>query len=158
MYKIELKESYFPSQTDAVIRDITVGELLREIAETHPANIALVDISENGDVNKSWSYSELLSEAVTLSYSLSSRFHKGEKVVVWAPNIPQWIFMEYACALSGIVLVTANPSFQTKELKYVIEQSGAVGVFLVSEYRGNKMEMIAKDAIEGNRKIRELID
>ncbi len=158
MYKIELKESYFPSQNDAVIRDITVGELLREIAESHSENIALVDISENGDVNKSWSYSELLSEAVTLSYSLSSRFHKGEKVVVWAPNIPQWIFMEYACALSGIVLVTANPSFQSKELKYVIEQSGAVGVFLISEYRGNKMEMIAKDAIEGNCKIREVTD
>ena len=158
MYKIELKESYFPSQNDAVIRDITVGELLREIAASHPEHIALVDISENGDVNKSWSYSELLSEAVTLSYSLSSRFYKGEKLVVWAPNIPQWIFMEYACALSGIVLVTANPSFQTKELKYVIEQSGAVGVFLVSEYRGNKMEMIAKDAIEGNCKIRELTD
>ena len=158
MYKIELKESYFPSQNDAVIRDITVGELLKEIAASYPEHIALVDISENGDVNKSWSYSELLSEAVTLSYSLSSRFHKGEKVVVWAPNIPQWIFMEYACALSGIVLVTANPSFQSKELKYVIEQSGAVGVFLISEYRGNKMEMIAKDAIEGNCKIREVTD
>ena len=51
MYKIELKESYFPSQNDAVIRDITVGELLREIAASHPENIALVDISENGDVN-----------------------------------------------------------------------------------------------------------
>ena len=158
MYKIKLTESYFPSQPDATIKDSTVGDLLREIAESHPTNVALVDISENGDVIKSFSYSELLTEAMALSHSLSTRFHKGEKVVVWAPNIPQWIFMEYACALSGIVLVTANPSFQTKELKYVIEQSGAVGVFLVSEYRGNKMEMIAKDAIKGNRKIRELTD
>ena len=158
MYKIKLTESYFPSQPDATIKDSTVGDLLREIAEAHPTNVALVDISENGDVIKSFSYSELLTEAMALSHSLSTRFHKGEKVVVWAPNIPQWIFMEYACALSGIVLVTANPSFQTKELKYVIEQSGAVGVFLVSEYRGNKMEMIAKDAIKGNPKIRELTD
>ena len=37
----------------------------------------------------------------------------------------------------GLVLVTANPSFQVKELRYVLEQSGAVGLFMVDEFRGN---------------------
>ena len=62
--------------------------------------------------------------------------------------------MEYACALSGLVLVTANPSFQQKELSYVIEQSGAVGLFLISEYRGNKMDQIANEAIKDNKVLR----
>jgi fatty-acyl-CoA synthase len=158
MYQVKLSESYFPPQHDATIRDITIGELLKEIAELYPKNIALIDIDENGQASQSWSYSELLAEAKTLSGSLSSRFQKGEKLVVWAPNIPQWIFMEYACALSGIVLVTANPSFQTNELKYVIEQSGAVGLFLVSEYRGNQMDRIAKAATDGNINLREVVD
>ena len=34
--------------------------------------------------------------------------------------------MEYACALAGLVLVTANPAYQVGELRYVLEQSGAV--------------------------------
>ena len=42
--------------------------------------------------------------------------------------------MEYACGLAGLVLVTANPSFQASELKYVLEQSGAVGLFMVDGF------------------------
>ena len=47
--------------------------------------------------------------------------------------------MEYACGLAGLVLVTANPAFQARELAYMLEQSGAVGLFLVDEFRGNPM-------------------
>ena len=41
--------------------------------------------------------------------------------MVWAPNVGRWLLMEYACALAGLVLVTANPSFQPGELRYVLE-------------------------------------
>ena len=156
MYEVQLMNSYFPAQDDANLRDITIGDFLQETANTFPDNVAMVDIDDNGDACSSWTYQELFLEAEKLSISLSSRFQKGEKVVVWAPNIPQWVFMEYACALSGLVLVTANPSFKQKELSYVIEQSGAVGLFLIPEYRGNKMDEIAKEAIQGNKVLREV--
>ena len=156
MYEVQLMNSYFPAQDDADIRDITIGDFLQETANAFPDNVAMVDIDDNGDACSSWTYQELFLEAEKLSISLSSRFQKGEKVVVWAPNIPQWVFMEYACALSGLVLVTANPSFKQKELSYVIEQSGAVGLFLIPEYRGNKMDEIAKEAIKGNKLLREV--
>ena len=54
--------------------------------------------------------------------------------------------MEYACGLAGLVLVTANPSFQASELRYVLEQSGAVGLFMVDGFRGNPMAAIAREA------------
>ena len=158
MYEVQLMNSYFPAQDDADIRDITIGDFLEETANAFPDNVAMVDIDDNGDACSVWTYQELFLEAKKLSISLSSRFQKGEKVVVWAPNIPQWVFMEYACALSGLVLVTANPSFKQKELSYVIEQSGAVGLFLIPEYRGNKMDEIAKEAIKGNELLREVTD
>ena len=158
MYKIQLKESYFPAQNDAVIRDITVGELLRNISQSYPNNTALVDISDDGNPLKSWTYKELYETSKKLALALSSRFKFGEKIVIWAPNIPEWIFIEYACAMAGLVIVTANPSFQTKELAYVIDQSKAVGLFLVSEYRGNPMSQIADDAIKENKLLREVVD
>ncbi len=126
MYKVHLSESLFPAQTDGEVLDITVGGLLRDIAASHPDCPAIVDIDLQGQVGRTWTYRELLEDSQKLALALSTRFEKGERITVWAPNIPQWILMEYACALSGIVLVTANPAFQSKELRYVLEQSGSL--------------------------------
>ena len=41
MYQVDLAESYFPPQHDVVIRTITVGGLLIEIADKYRKNIAL---------------------------------------------------------------------------------------------------------------------
>ena len=65
--------------------------------------------------------------------------------------------MEYACGLAGLVLVTANPSFQVSELKYALEQSGAVGLFMVDGFRGNPMAEIAQEATSGNTHLREVV-
>ena len=158
MYDMNLTTSHFPAQNDAEIRDITVGGLLREIAAENQYAVAMVDIADNGDCGQSWTYAELLAQAQRLAEALTSRFEAGEKVVVWAPNIPQWIFMEYACGLAGLVLVTANPSFQTSELKYVLEQSGAVALFMVNEFRGNPMSEIALKATSDNTALREIVN
>ena len=158
MYDVTLGVSHLPVQTDDVIRDITVGGLLREIAGQHGQAIAVVDIDDTGTAVQSWTYSELLTISERLALALSTRFAPGEKVVVWAPNIPEWVFMDYACGLAGLVLVTANPSFQTAELRYVLEQSGAVGLFMVDEFRGNPMASIADEAVRGNAAIRERVD
>ena len=158
MYHVNLTNSHFPAQNDAEIHDITVGDLLREIAAENQHAVAMVDIADNGDCGQTWTYAELLAQAQHLAEALTSRFEAGEKVVVWAPNIPQWIFMEYACGLAGLVLVTANPSFQVSELKYILEQSGAVALFMVDEFRGNPMADIAHQAISGNTVLREVIN
>ena len=158
MYHVKLNLSHFPAQSDAEVLNITVGDLLRKTAASYPDAVAMVDIADNGDCGQSWTYGELLEQAEHLAEALSSRFEAGEKVVVWAPNIPQWIFIEYACGLAGLVLVTANPSFQVSELKYILEQSGAVALFMVDEFRGNPMAEIAHQAISGNTALREIIN
>lgn len=158
MYEVSLWTSYFPAQTDAKIWDTTVGVHLREVAVDHPDLVAMVEIDDAGQARGKWTYSNLLVISDRLARSLASRFAPGEKVVVWAPNIPEWIFMEYACGLAGLVLVTANPSFQAKELRYVLEQSGAVALFMVDEFRGNPMRDIAENATASVEGIREVIN
>ena len=158
MYEVALTSSHFPAQGDGEVWEITVGDLLRDTARRHPAATALVDVDDTGRLGRDWSYGALLEESERLALALSTRFAPGERVVVWAPNIPEWLFMEYACALAGLVLVTANPSFQPKELRYVIEQSGAVALFMVQDFRGNPMAGIASEAVRGNDAIREVVD
>jgi len=158
MYDLDLDISHFPSQKDAEIWEITVGDLLRKIASENPKAIAMIDILENGDCGQSWTYSELFAQSEHLAQCLKTRFKVHDKVVVWAPNIPEWVIMEYAAGLAGLILVTANPSFQSSELRYVLEQSGAVGLFMVNEFRGNPMQEIAREATAGNAILREVVN
>ncbi len=158
MYNFNLTESFIPAQTDDIVRNITVGGLLREVAAERPFATALVEVTLAGEIGCSWTYSELLADSEKLALVLSTRYAPGERITVWAPNIPEWVLLEYACALAGITLVTANPAFQPKELRYVLEQSGSVGLFMVPEYRGNPMAEIAIKATEGLGKIREIVN
>lgn len=158
MYEIELTESLFPAQTDMDVLETTVGDLLRDIAGRHGDVMALVEIGDNGDAGRDWTYGQMLADSERLALALASRFKPGERICIWAPNIPEWLLMEYACALAGLVMVTANPAYQAKELEYVLAQSGAVGLFLVKSYRGNPMADIAVAACNGIKAVREIID
>ena len=158
MYHLQLTESLIRAQNDALVREITIGALLREMAIAHQSEVALVEVSPTGRCARSWTYAALLADSEKLALSLASRFEPAERVTIWAPNIPEWLLMEYACALAGIVLVTANPAYQAKELRYVLEQSGSVALFLVESYRGNPMSEIAIAASEGLNVLREIVD
>ena len=158
MYEVALTEAYFPAQRDIDVREITVGGLLREVAARRPDAEALVEVRQSGEIGRRWSYGALLADSERLAGALAARFRPGERVVVWAPNSPEWVLMEYACALAGLVLVTANPAYQVRELRYVLEQSGAVALFLVREFRGNPMAEIGAAAAEDLGAIREIVD
>ena len=124
MYEVALTEACFPAQRDTDVREITVGGLLREMAARRAEAEALVEVRQSGEIGRRWTYQALLADSERLAVALASRFRPGERVVVWAPNSPEWVLMEYACALAGLVLVTANPAYQVRELRYVLEQSG----------------------------------
>jgi len=158
MYDVNLTKSYFRSQSDINVMDVCIGDVLKETAAQRTGAEALVEITRNGEEGRRWTYDKLFQESVDLAQALASRFEKGSHIVIWAPNIPEWVLMEYAAALAGIVLVTANPALQEKELRYILEQSEAVGLFLVSEFRGNPMKEIAEQAVSSNNLIREVTD
>jgi fatty-acyl-CoA synthase len=39
----------------------------------------------------------------------------------------RWIVLEFGAALAGLTLVTVNPAYRPAELRYVLDQSQAVG-------------------------------
>ena len=157
-YAIELTESYFPAQADDEVRDLTLGDQLRETAQRYPDKTGLVEVDIDGNLGRQWTYAELFAECETLALALAARFEPGERVTVWSPNTPEWVKMEFACALAGIVIVTANPALQLRELRYIIEQSDSVALFLVDEYRGNPMREIGAEACADLAVVREIID
>src|SRR5262249_14686301 len=60
---------------------------------------------------------------------------KGQHVAIWATNVPEWVTLQFATARIGAVLVNINPAYRPHELKYVLNQSDSVALFLVREFK-----------------------
>ena len=158
MYTLDLTESYCPGQTDEDLQETTVGGVLRAAAAQAPDASALHEADANGELGRHWTYAELLADSERLAHALLTRYQPGERVAVWAPNVPEWVLVEFALGLAGLTLVTVNPGYQPRELKYVLEQSRAVGLFLIAEHRGNPLAKIAAEVVPGLPSIREVVD
>ncbi|MCL4745517.1 MAG: AMP-binding protein [Burkholderiaceae bacterium] len=134
-----LTESYWPADTSRQIIDWTLGQALREVAKDAPDRVALVDGVQDPALRRRWTYAELLADAERTATALLNRFEPGERVAVWAPNVPEWVLLLYGCAIAGVVLVTVNPAYKARELEYVLKKSRAAGLFATEEYRGHRM-------------------
>ncbi len=134
-----LAESYVAGPTTPAVRDMTFGDLLRKAAEAAPDRIALIAGVPDPSLRRQWTYAELYREAQRTARALLSRFKPGERIAVWAQNIPEWVMLEFGAGIAGMILVTVNPGFRAKEVEYVLKQSRSAGVFVVKEFRGNPM-------------------
>lgn len=138
------KTSYWPARTGEEILDLTAGDLLRHAATTDGERLALVVVAPD-EPPRSWTYRALLDDALRAAQWLLARFEPEERVVVWAPNVPEWVILQYGAALAGLVLVTANPALRAGELEYVLRQSEASGFAYSDEFRGTDMAAIAEE-------------
>lgn len=158
MYQIELTEAYCPPQTGPELLPYTIGEAL-ELAEKEAGDKnALTEVCLDGSIGRRWRYRELYQTSLKLAHQLAARYPKGTRVAVCAHNIPEWIFLEYATALAGLVLVTVNPSFQRDEVSYIVAQSGAEALFYVPEFRGNPIEEIVRDVQKEHLHLKDLVN
>ncbi len=154
----KLKTSYWPADGSLEVRDTTVGSILREAAQQFGGTEALVEGKPGlPAARRRWTFEDLLTEAEQVAGALLERFDPGERVAVWAPNIPEWVLLELGAGLAGMVLVTVNPAYKPKELEYVLRQSGASGIFLVPEFRGNPMAASVEEVRPGLDALREVV-
>lgn len=121
----------------------TIGAMLARQAEARGPQSALKELGYDGAIGREWTYKELFADAERLARALASRHAPGARIAVWANNVPEWVLLEFASAMAGLTLVTVNPAFQARELKYVLEQSRSEALYYVREFRGNPMEKIA---------------
>src|SRR5690606_13539190 len=81
----------------------SIGQVLEEAARRWPDEVALID---GGEPERRWTFQELLLLGREVAERLAADFAPGEHIAVWAPNRPEWIFLEYGAALAGLTLVT----------------------------------------------------
>jgi fatty-acyl-CoA synthase len=114
----------------------TIGDNFDRTAAKFPGNDAIVDHF----TARRWTYAEMAAEVNALASGLLDLgIVKGDRVGIWAPNLPEWTFTQYATAKIGAILVNINPAYRTHELEYVLNQAGvrllvATEKFKTSDY------------------------
>ncbi len=127
-------------------KDITVGNLLTELSRQIPDREALV----YPDRNLRWSFSRLEEEARRVAMGLLALgIEKGDRVAIWATNVPEWVVLQFALAKIGAVLVTVNTGLGRREVEYLLQQSETSTLFLISGFRSlNYLETLREVAPE----------
>ena len=115
-----------------ITRDVTLGQLLDEAVAKVPDNDAVVYTDR--DYRETWR--EFSNTVDRVAKGLMARgVKKGEKVAVWATNVPHWITLQFAVARIGAILVTVNINYKISEIEYVLKQSEAESIFIIDGYR-----------------------
>ncbi|HVW33996.1 MAG TPA: AMP-binding protein [Acidimicrobiia bacterium] len=153
-----LTVSHVPPDTSEPILETTVGSVLRDAAREAPDRVALVEGVPDAAARRRWTYAELLADAERAAYALRSRFEPGEHVAIWAPNIPEWVILEFGAGLAGVTLVTVNPAYKPPEVRYVLTQSRSSGLLMVPEWRGNPMAEALGSVRAELPNLREVVD
>jgi len=134
--------SYIPADQSKPTIDLTIGDLLRRAADRAGDTTALVDGSGDHATRGRWTYSELLTEAEAGARAMLERFQPGEHVAILSPNRPEWTFAQLSAAMAGLVLVTVNPVLRPAEIRYILDQSDAVGVLVAAQYRDQDLNAV----------------
>ena len=106
--------------SDFTLQERTLGQMLDETVKRFPDRDALIYVGH--DVRQTWS--EFAATVDRLARGLMAHgVQPGEKIALWATNVPYWVAMMFAAARIGAVLVAVNTNYRDSELEYLIRQS-----------------------------------
>src|SRR5882724_9377141 len=113
-------------------RDVGVGELLTVLSRDYPQNEAL--IYPDRGLRYDFSQIEWLARKIARGL-LTLGIEPGDRVALWAPNVPEWVVLQFALAKIGAVLVTVNTSLRGNEIEYLLKQSESNTLITVAGFR-----------------------
>lgn len=114
------------------LKSLTLGQILDQTVEKYPDNPAIVYVDRDFRLTYK-EFSQVVDE--TAKGLMSLGVQKGEKVAVWATNIPFWVTLQFATAKIGAVLLTVNTNYKTAELEYLLTQSETENLFLIDGFQ-----------------------
>jgi fatty-acyl-CoA synthase len=131
-----------PESFIGVPHDRTIGQVLVDTAERRGDQPVILLPQSDREVSYT-QFARQVDDAARGMVALG--IGHGDHVAVWATNVLEWVVLQFATARIGAVMVTINPAYRPFELAYVLEQSDAVALFLVDEFKtSNYHAMIAE--------------
>jgi fatty-acyl-CoA synthase len=115
-----------------ITREVTLGQILDETVSMYPDTEAIVYVDR--DYKQTW---KEFSDTVDLVSKglMALGVKRGEKVAVWATNVPHWVTLQLATAKIGAILLTININYKSAEIDYILRQSETENIFVIDGYR-----------------------
>ncbi len=109
------------SSGTAALLEMTIGSRLRDVAARFPQRPALAwDAGSEGRSVTTLSYQQLLALAEATAGEIATHARPGDRVAIWATNSPEWVILECACALAGVVLTPFNTAWTDEEVGHAL--------------------------------------
>ena len=121
----------------------TIGAFFDDMARRHPEREALVVVHQK----RRFTYRQLQTESRRLASALLGLGLKpGDRIGIWSHNNAEWVLMQLATAMAGLVLVNINPAYRTAEVEYALNKVGCKALvtmarFKTSDYLGMLREL-----------------
>ncbi len=112
--------------------DYTLGGMLEKWAKETPDT----DFMVYPDRGLRFSYAEFDQRVNQLAKGLLEiGVKRGDKVGIWANNVPDWLTFMFATAKMGAILVTVNTSYKLSELEFLIKNADLSTLCIIDGYR-----------------------
>ncbi|MDY0259013.1 AMP-binding protein [Desulfovibrio sp.] len=127
-----MEEKVRQRQAQFELREWTLGQILDHTISRFPDNEALVYADR--DFRQTWrEFGDVVDRFAKGLMALGVQ--KGEKVAVWATNVPYWVALQFATAKIGAILITVNTNYREHELRYLLTHSECENLFLIDSVR-----------------------
>ncbi len=114
------------------IIDLTFPQVLDRICEEFPDQYAF----RYTTCDYTRTYPEFREDVDTFARSLIAMGVKqGDKVAIWATNVPAWYITFWATVKIGAVLVTVNTAYKIHEAEYLLRQSDTHTLVMVDGFK-----------------------
>ncbi|MFH1058686.1 MAG: AMP-binding protein [Pseudomonadota bacterium] len=118
--------------SETSLSNLTLGQILDRAIANHPDNLAVAYV----DRGLRLTYREFGQVVDQLAKGLMALgVAKGEKLAVWATNVPYWVALQFATAKIGAIQLTVNTHYKTSELEYLLRQSESENLVIIDGYR-----------------------
>ena len=132
MAKKDVHVSYAHGVSAVPLMGLTVNGLLNRTVAEHSENDALV-VPYQG---VRWSYGDLGQEVNEVAAGLVALgLEPGERVGIWAPNMAEWVALQFATAQAGLILVNINPAYRLSELEFALNQVEVSALVTVPRFK-----------------------
>ncbi|MCL2057667.1 MAG: AMP-binding protein [Oscillospiraceae bacterium] len=112
--------------------DLTFPQLLERVVEEFPDQCAFRYTTH--DYTRT--YREFRDDVDAFARALISLgVRRGDKVSIWATNVPQWFITFWAATKIGAVLVTVNTAYKIHEAEYLLRQSDTHTLVMIDGFK-----------------------
>ena len=122
----------------------TLGQIINGLARDIPERTAVEYTTR--DYRRTWREFDEDTDKVAKGL-ISLGVKKGDKVAIWATNIPEWLLTLFGAAKCGAILVTVNTNYKIFELEYLLTQSDTKVLVMMGGFKDSNYVEIVNELI-----------